>query len=135
MPYTQPSPRPDAPDGTGTARLQVTTFAGPSLVVEIHGEIDVFSAPELRDELLRVIRRYGPQLALDLAGVTFIDCAGVNVLLATRRRAGLERRFSRRDPRFAARAAGDLAAGPGMGLRAAVARRRASVTSAGWPPR
>jgi anti-anti-sigma factor len=34
--------------------------------------------------------RYGPQLALDLAGVTFIDCAGVNVLLATRRRAGLE---------------------------------------------
>jgi anti-anti-sigma factor len=37
-----------------------------------------------------VIRRHGPQLALDLAGVTFIDCAGVNVLLATRRRAGLE---------------------------------------------
>jgi anti-anti-sigma factor len=37
-----------------------------------------------------VIRRYGPQLAPDLAGVTFIDCAGVNVLLATRRRAGLE---------------------------------------------
>ena len=65
-----------------------TTFAGPSLVVEIHGEIGIFSAPGLRDELLRVIRRYGPQLALDLAGVTFIDCAGVNVLLATRRRPG-----------------------------------------------
>jgi anti-sigma B factor antagonist len=31
-----------------------------------------------------------PQLALDLAGVTFMDCAGVNVLLATRRRAQLE---------------------------------------------
>ena len=68
---------------SGTAGLQVTTFAGPSLVVEIYGEIDIFSAPGLRDELLRVIRRYGPQLALDLAGVTFIDCAGVNVLLAT----------------------------------------------------
>jgi len=88
-PYpAQPAAAP--PDGTGTAGLQVTTFAGPSLVVEIHGEIDVFSAPELRDELLRVIRRYGPQLALDLAGVTFIDCAGVNVLLATRHRARLE---------------------------------------------
>ena len=85
-----PSPQPHAPDGTGTAGLQVSTFAGPSLIVEIHGEIDIFSAPGLRDELLRVIRRYGPQLALDLAGVTFIDCAGVNVLLATRRRAGLE---------------------------------------------
>jgi anti-sigma B factor antagonist len=83
-------PQPYAPDGTGTAGLQVTTFADPSPVVEIHGEIDIFSAPGLRDELLRVIRRHGPQLALDLAGVTFIDCAGVNVLLATRRRAGLE---------------------------------------------
>ena len=90
MPYTLPSPQPRAPAGTGTAGLQVTTFAGPALVVEIRGEIDIFSAPGLRDELLRVIRRYGPQLALDLAGVTFIDCAGVNMLLATRRRAGLE---------------------------------------------
>jgi anti-anti-sigma factor len=36
------------------------------------------------------LRQYGPQLAPDLAGVTFIDCADVNVLLATRRRAGLE---------------------------------------------
>jgi hypothetical protein len=35
MPYTQPSPQPQASDGIGTAGLQVTTFAGPSLVVEI----------------------------------------------------------------------------------------------------
>ena len=31
-----------------------------------------------------------PVLLLDLDGVTFLDCAGVNVLLATRRRARLE---------------------------------------------
>jgi anti-anti-sigma factor len=37
-----------------------------------------------------VIRLRGPRLTLDLTGVTFIDCAGVNVLLATRRRAQLE---------------------------------------------
>jgi anti-sigma B factor antagonist len=60
------------------------------LIVEIRGEIDILSAPELRDELLRVIRHRGSRLALDLAGVTFIDCAGVGVLLATRRRAQLE---------------------------------------------
>jgi len=90
MRYTRPTPQPPAPDILGTTELQVTTFAGPSLVVAIRGEIDACSAPGLRDELLRVIRRYGPRLALDLTGVTFIDCAGVNVLLATRRRAWLE---------------------------------------------
>ena len=42
------------------------------------------------DHVDRTVFQPGPQLALDLAGVTFIDCAGVNVLLATRRRAGLE---------------------------------------------
>jgi anti-anti-sigma factor len=36
------------------------------------------------------VARTGARLALDLAGVTFIDRAGVNALLATRRRAQLE---------------------------------------------
>jgi anti-sigma B factor antagonist len=59
-------------------------------VVAICGEIDIQSAPVLRDELLRVIRRRGPQLTIDLGGVTFLDCAGLDVLVATRRRAQLE---------------------------------------------
>jgi anti-sigma B factor antagonist len=92
MPRTDagPQPRPQVPDRTGTADLHVAVCSGPTVVVEICGEIDIQSAPELRDELLRVIRRYGPWLALDLAGVRFMDCAGLNVLLATRRRARLE---------------------------------------------
>ena len=63
---------------------------GPPPVVAICGEVDIQSSPELREELLRVIRRRGPQLIIDLGGVTFLDCAGLNVLLATRRRAELE---------------------------------------------
>jgi len=59
-------------------------------LVAIGGEVDLQSAPELRDELLRVIRLRGPQLIIDLGGVTFLDCAGLNMLLATRRRAQLE---------------------------------------------
>lgn len=80
----------------------MTVRSGSQLVIEIRGEIDIQSAPGLRDELLRVIRRYGAQLALDLAGVTFMDCAGLNVLLATRRRAQLEEgsvRIVRASPR------------------------------------
>ncbi len=72
------------------ADLRVGIRPGAPPVVEICGEIDIQSAPQLREELLRVMRRHGSQLALDLGGVTFIDCAGVNALLATRRRARLE---------------------------------------------
>ena len=92
MPRTDagPQPRPRVPYRSGTADLRVAVCSGSALVVEIRGEIDIQSAPELRDELLRVIRRYGPRLALDLAGVRFMDCAGLNVMLATRRRARLE---------------------------------------------
>ena len=70
------------------APLEISVRPGP--VVTIAGEIDVQSSPDLRDQLLRVIRQHGARLALDLAGVTFIDCAGINALLATRRRAQLE---------------------------------------------
>lgn len=35
-----------------------------------------YSGAELRDELLRVLRRHGPRLTLDLHEVTFMDSAG-----------------------------------------------------------
>jgi len=73
-----------------TANLRIAVQPGTPVIIEVRGEIDLQSAPGLRDELLRVIRRCGSQLVLDLAGVTFMDCAGVSVLLATRRRAQLE---------------------------------------------
>jgi anti-sigma B factor antagonist len=56
----------------------------------VRGEIDIQSAMQLHEELLRVVHRHGSRIALDLGGVTFIDCAGINALLATRRRAQLE---------------------------------------------
>ena len=78
-------------DRTGspdTESLEVSVR--PGAIVAVSGEIDIQSGPQLRDRLLGIIRRHGARLALDLSGVTFIDCAGINVLLATRRRAQLE---------------------------------------------
>jgi anti-anti-sigma factor len=71
-----------------TASLDISIRPGP--VVTISGEIDIQSGRQLRDQLLRTMRQHGARLALDLTGVTFIDCAGINVLLAARRRAQLE---------------------------------------------
>jgi anti-sigma B factor antagonist len=70
------------------ASLDVSIRPGP--LVAISGEIDIASGSQLRDQLLSVIRRQGARLTLDLSGVTFIDCVGINVLLAARRRALLE---------------------------------------------
>jgi anti-sigma B factor antagonist len=76
------------PFAAGTRAMPVSLELPP--VVAICGEVDIQSAPELRDELLRVIRRRGPELIIDPGGVTFLDCADLNVLVATRRRARLE---------------------------------------------
>jgi anti-anti-sigma factor len=75
-------------DGLETEPLDITIWPGP--VVEISGEIDIYSGPQLQDQLRSVVREYGARLALDLSGVTFIDCAGTDVLLAARRHAQLE---------------------------------------------
>jgi len=82
--------QPSAFGSEGVPDLRVDIHPGVPLVIEMCGEIDVESAPWLRDELLRTVRRHGPRIALDLGGVTFLDCAGINVLLSTRRRALLE---------------------------------------------
>lgn len=71
-----------------TAPLDGSVRPGP--VVTISGEIDIASGHQLMDQLLGVMRRHGARLGLDLTGVTFMDCSGINVLLAVRRRAELE---------------------------------------------
>jgi anti-anti-sigma factor len=75
-------------DSLEMASLDISILPGP--VVTVSGEIDIESGPQLRDQLLCTIRRHGARLALDLNGVTFIDCAGINVLMAVRRYAQLK---------------------------------------------
>ncbi len=76
--------------GHDALNLRVELHPGAPSVARIGGEIDIASAPWLRDTLLLAIRRYGSTICVDLQGVTFLDCYGINVLLATARRASLE---------------------------------------------
>ena len=70
--------------------LRVEIRLGVPAVAEVSGDVDIATAPWLREILLLAIQRYGPAISVDLQGVTFLDCAGVNALLATARRARLE---------------------------------------------
>ncbi len=58
-------------------------------IVAISGEVDVCTEAPLQQALLRIIRECSARLMLDLSGVSFMDCAGLRALLATRRRAEL----------------------------------------------
>jgi anti-sigma B factor antagonist len=55
-------------------------------VVRIAGEIDVASAPVIRDELAEVLDAGAQRVTLDLAAVGFVDSSGLGVLVGALRR-------------------------------------------------
>jgi anti-sigma B factor antagonist len=57
------------------------------VVVSVSGEIDLDTAPTLREELLRILSSGPPHLVLDIANVGFLDSSGLGVLVGTLRRA------------------------------------------------
>jgi anti-anti-sigma factor len=72
----------------GAPEFAVTTAAeGGTTVVAVRGELDIGSAPVLRDALLRLLADgEAPELAIDASGVTFVDSSGLAVLLMASRR-------------------------------------------------
>ncbi|MDP9950863.1 MULTISPECIES: STAS domain-containing protein [Streptomyces] len=62
-----------------------TTAAG--TVMELAGELDHHTAPQVRDALLGLTLRPGQQLVIDLKGITFCDSSGLTVLIAARNHA------------------------------------------------
>lgn len=53
--------------------------------VAVVGEVDLATAAALRERLLSVLRDQSPAvLDVDLAGVTFLDCAGLGALVGVR---------------------------------------------------
>jgi anti-anti-sigma factor len=56
-------------------------------VAELAGELDLASAPALREQLLGLLRRGSSRLVLDLTRVSFCDASGLAVLVGTSHRA------------------------------------------------
>ncbi len=63
--------------------LEVSTDDDGVVVCTIVGELDVATAPKLRQELVRLASAQGPapRVVIDLAGVDFLDSTGLGVLL------------------------------------------------------
>ena len=59
----------------------------PSATVALDGEIDISTAPAIRRFLLAAISDGNAHLAVDMSGITFIDAAGIGVLVAAANRA------------------------------------------------
>lgn len=51
------------------------------VVIEVAGEIDVYSAPKLRDRLSDLVGEGAYDLIIDMEGVEFIDSTGLGVLV------------------------------------------------------
>ena len=58
-----------------------------SASVVLDGEIDIATAPAIRRFLLAAISGGNVHLAVDMSGITFIDAAGIGVLVAAANRA------------------------------------------------
>jgi anti-anti-sigma factor len=69
--------------------MGVTLYVRPGTIVAVSGEVDVCTKAQLQQALLPIIRERSGRLMLDLSGVSFMDCAGLRGLLATRRQAEL----------------------------------------------
>ena len=55
-------------------------------VIAARGELDLYTAPTLRDEVLATVERGENRIAIDLNGVGFIDSTGLGILVACLKR-------------------------------------------------
>ncbi len=57
-------------------------------VVEVAGEVDLYTSPRLRDLLFDAIQGGAAHVVVDLADVSFIDSSGLGVLVSSARTLG-----------------------------------------------
>ena len=52
------------------------------ILVEIAGEVDIFTCQQLKDTLYQVVEKYGKNLIMDCSGLNYIDSTGLGVFVA-----------------------------------------------------
>jgi anti-sigma B factor antagonist len=67
-------------------RTEVVDIAGWT-VVSVFGEVDVATAPELKERLTGLVNDGRVKLVLDLSGVDFLDSTGLGMIVSALKRA------------------------------------------------
>lgn len=55
-------------------------------LVTVKGEIDIYTAPRFRDELLAAMEDGAVEVCIDLSGIEFMDSTGLTVLISAAKR-------------------------------------------------
>jgi anti-sigma B factor antagonist len=63
-----------------------TPAEGADAVVSLEGEVDLYTAPELKQELHRLVGEGAKQIVIDMTATTFIDSTTLGVLLSVVKR-------------------------------------------------
>lgn len=61
--------------------LKVDESYSPYTVLAVEGEVDVYTAPRLREKLVELATLGRRQIVIDLEGVDFLDSTGLGVLV------------------------------------------------------
>ncbi|MGI8491922.1 MAG: STAS domain-containing protein [Acidimicrobiales bacterium] len=61
--------------------LEVDESRSPYTVLAVKGEVDVYTAPRLREKLVELATQGHHQIIADLEGVDFLDSTGLGVLV------------------------------------------------------
>jgi len=67
-------------------QLETVTIGQGDFLVALTGEVDLYTAPELKQELLRLVEEGARRIIVDLTDTTFIDSTMLSVLLSTVKR-------------------------------------------------
>jgi anti-sigma B factor antagonist len=62
--------------------------SGDTATVVVRGEIDVATAPQLREILHELVQGGSRHIVLDCRALEFLDSSGIGLLMATRKRLG-----------------------------------------------